>query len=199
MPPRRVTSGWPPTTPNVARARGYGSALTLPAWTAWMRGAVTGSKGVVVCSASGGAALVTRHARGARGDAAKIGAALSEIWSDKLRYREAHEVTLADDCSSMVSARSAQANSGSPPRSWLSRLPDRHQAASGADLLRNPCGIRPDRASPRSAKTPGSTRESGGFGERRGSDVVVELELVRVRAQPYGVDVDPLQLDPGLD
>ena len=51
-----------------------------------------------VRSASGGAALVTRHARGARGDAAKIGAALSEIWSDKLRYREAHEVTLADDC-----------------------------------------------------------------------------------------------------
>ena len=44
MPPRRVTSGWPPTTPNVARARGYGSALTLPAWTAWMRGAVTGEQ-----------------------------------------------------------------------------------------------------------------------------------------------------------
>jgi hypothetical protein len=51
-----------------------------------------------VRSASGGAALVARHARGPRGDAAKIGAALSEIWSDKLRYREAHEVTLADDC-----------------------------------------------------------------------------------------------------
>ena len=47
---------------------------------------------------SGDAALVTRHARGARGDAANIGAALSEMWSDKLRYREAHEVTLADDC-----------------------------------------------------------------------------------------------------
>ena len=47
---------------------------------------------------SGGAALVTRHACGARGDAARIGAALSETWSDKLRDREAHEVTLADDC-----------------------------------------------------------------------------------------------------
>jgi hypothetical protein len=55
-------------------------------------------KGMEARSASGGAALVTRHACGARGDAAKIGAALSEIWSDKLRDREAHEVTLADDC-----------------------------------------------------------------------------------------------------
>jgi hypothetical protein len=55
-------------------------------------------KGIEVRIASGGAALVTRHARGARGGAAKIGEVLSEIWSDKLRYREAHEVTLADDC-----------------------------------------------------------------------------------------------------
>jgi hypothetical protein len=55
-------------------------------------------KGMEVRSASGGAALVTRHARGARRDAAKIGAVLSEVWSDKLRYREAHGVTLADDC-----------------------------------------------------------------------------------------------------
>ena len=54
-------------------------------------------KGMEVRSASGGAALVTRPARGARGDAAKIGEVLSEIWSDKLRYREAPEVTLADD------------------------------------------------------------------------------------------------------
>jgi hypothetical protein len=63
-------------------------------------------KGMEVRSASGGAALVTRHARGARGDAAKIAAALSEIW------------------------------------------------ASGADLLRNPCGIRLIEPLPRSAKTP---------------------------------------------
>jgi hypothetical protein len=34
------------------------------------------------------------------------------------------------------------------------KFPDRHQAASWADFLRNPCGIRPDRVSPRSAKTP---------------------------------------------
>ena len=44
------------------------------------------------------ARLSSLDTRGARGDAAKIGAVLSEIWSDKLRYREAHEVTLADDC-----------------------------------------------------------------------------------------------------
>jgi hypothetical protein len=44
------------------------------------------------------ARLSSLDTRGARGDAAKIGVVLSEIWSDKLRYREAHEVTLADDC-----------------------------------------------------------------------------------------------------
>jgi hypothetical protein len=44
------------------------------------------------------ARLSSLDTRAARGDAAKIGAALSEIWSDNLRYREAHEVTLADDC-----------------------------------------------------------------------------------------------------
>jgi hypothetical protein len=43
------------------------------------------------------ARLSSLDTRGARGDAAKIGPVLSEIWSDKLRYREAHEVTLADD------------------------------------------------------------------------------------------------------
>ncbi len=46
-----------------------------------------GGKGMEVRSASGGAALVTRHARGARGEAAKIAAALSEIWSDNTGRR----------------------------------------------------------------------------------------------------------------
>jgi len=51
----------------------------------------------------------------------KIGAVLSEIWNDKIRYREAHEVTLADDCVVLDGvARSARANSGSSVRSWLS-------------------------------------------------------------------------------
>jgi len=76
-------------------------------------------KGIEVRSASGGAALVTRHARGARGDAAKIGAFLSEIWSDKLPYREAHEVTLADG---LCGPRCCQPDR---PRRTLGHRPDR--------------------------------------------------------------------------
>ena len=46
-------------------------------------------------------------------------------------------------------------------------------SGSPAESLRNPA-----RSSfPEKSETPGSTRESGGFGERQGSDVVVELEL----------------------
>ena len=45
-----------------------------------------------------GARLSSLDTRTAREETRpKIGAVLSEIWSDKLRYREAHEVTLADD------------------------------------------------------------------------------------------------------
>ena len=95
--------------------------------------------------------------------------------------------------------RSSQVNAGSLPRSCSNCLLDLHQAAAGADLLRNPCGIRSRSSLPEKRETPGSTRESGGFGERRRSDVVVELELVRVRTKPHGVDILTLQLDPGLD
>ncbi len=38
MPPRRVTSGWPPTTPNVAKAPASGSAPAWQALTAWRPG-----------------------------------------------------------------------------------------------------------------------------------------------------------------
>jgi hypothetical protein len=72
--------------------------------------------------------------------------------------------------------RSSQVNAGSLPRSCSNCLLDLHQAAAGADLLRNPCGIRSRSSLPEKRETPGSTRESGGFGERRRSDVVVELE-----------------------
>jgi hypothetical protein len=95
-----------------------------------------------------------------------------------------------------------------PASTWMiprkRMFPDRHQAGSGADSLRNSarsslCGIRPDQASPEKRETPGSTRESGGFGERRISDVVVELELMRMRTEPHRINVIALQLDPGLD
>ena len=49
-----------------------------------------------VRSVSGGAALDTRH-RAAR-EETRPKNWRSEIWSDKLRCREAPEVTLADDC-----------------------------------------------------------------------------------------------------
>jgi len=78
-------------------------------------------KGMEVRSASEARRSSLDTPRRARRRGQGIGAAISEIWSAKLRYRGAHEVTLADD-SVVLDAGSqiAQANCWSLPRSWLS-------------------------------------------------------------------------------
>ena len=57
-------------------------------------------------------------------------------------------------------------------------------------------------AEPARMKGPEAANAPGPRGTRRssGSDVVVQVELVRVRSQPHRVElVEPLVLDPGVD
>ena len=76
-------------------------------------------------------------------------------------------MTLADDCVVL----DAVSRIG-PGELWVTAqtvvgadFPDRHQAALER-ISWDPCGIRPDRASPRSAKPPDPRVNPGGFGER---------------------------------